>query len=240
MLTLTRPVLLLTIALGAVGATALATRPVLAGNNSAPARQGSSHTITVRGHGTVAVTPDQATVDLGVQTKADNARDAAAQNAQHMEAVIAAIQAQGIPSTDIRTSDVSLYYSGQGGSYVANNQVIVTINDVSRVGGVLDAAVAAGANNSWGVSFGLKDSSAAEAAALKNAVSNGRQRADAIAGTLGVTITGVSSASEGSYNVTPISPLPSASVAASGAPSTPIQSGQITVTADVTVVYTFG
>lgn len=210
-----------------------------ASGNAAPSRQStsSSHTIAVAGHGEVSVPPDMATLQIGVQTKGDAATAALNENAQRMTAVQAAIQALGVPSNRIQTSDLSLWFDSEHGVYLASHTLTVRLDDISKVGPVLDAAVNAGANNSWGVSFGLKDPSSAQVSALRAAVTAARRHADGIASSLGVTIDGVTSASEATFSV----PQPMAvhgPVNASAAP-TPVQAGELTVTADINVVYSF-
>jgi uncharacterized protein YggE len=202
-------------------------------NAGAPA-----HTITVSGHGDVMVAPDMAIVTVGVETKAEDAATATSNNAARTSAVISAVEAQGVTADHIQTANLSLYYDDQRGVYVADHQITVRIDNIGKAGAVIDAAVGAGANNSWGISFGLKNPATAEASALQAAVTGGRAHADAIAGALGVTISGISSASEPTYS----SPVVEPGVAKAGAPSgvsTPVQPGQLDVTADVTLVYTF-
>lgn len=209
------------------------------GNVGAPVRQTTAnHTVSVGGHGEVAVPPDMATITLGVETKGDDAATALSEAASKMAAVISAVEAQDVPAAHIQTTNLSVYYDTQGGTYVADHEVTVQLDGTSKVGAVLDAAVAAGANNSWGVSFGLKDPAAARAQALQAAITDARSRADAMATALGVSITGVGAASEASYSTPPIEPGVRAAAAPSA--STPVQPGELTVTADVNVIYTFG
>jgi uncharacterized protein YggE len=179
-----------------------------------------------------------ANITLGVDTKGASAQDALSANGAKMSAVIAAVEGQSVPASHIQTSNLSIYYDSQAGQYVASHQVDVRIDNTGKVGAVLDAAVAAGANNSWGVSFGLQDPSQAQAAALQNAVADARKHADAIASKLQVNITGVGSASEASYYSPPIKYAGAAAAPGVAAP-TPVQPGQLDVTADVSVVYTF-
>jgi uncharacterized protein len=211
-------------------------------NAAAPATQSSpsSHTISVSGHGESTATPDMATITVGVQTKANDAQAALASNSTRLNAVVAAIQGQGVAADHIKTSDLSLYLDSQTNDYQASHQLTISLDSVSKVGSVLDAAVAAGANNSWGVSFGLKDASSQRSQALTSAVADARKRASAMAAALGVSVIGVGSASEASYSTPPIQygaadRAPNASSAA-----TVVQPGQLTVSADVNVVYTFG
>jgi uncharacterized protein len=206
-------------------------------NVGAPVRASATgHTVTVTGHGTATVTPDMATITLGVQTKAADAQSALKENANRMTAVIASVKSHGVSANHIQTSDLSIYFDDQNGQYIVSHSVNVRVDDVNSVGIVLDSAVDAGANTSWGVQFGLKDTSSAQSQALQNAVSDARKHADAIATGLGVTVSGVGSASEVSYS-NPIIYGPRASAAP--AATTPVQPGELSITADVQVVYTF-
>lgn len=223
---------------------AVYTRDAAAGGTvAAPTHQsnlGPVHTITVVGHGSTDVAPDTATVTLGVQTKADTAQDAMSQNATKMANVLSAIAGQDVPQRDVKTSTIGLYFDSRAGSYTATNDATVTIDDVTKVGAVIDAAVAAGANTSWGVTFGLKDRGVADGVALQSAVRDARTRAQAIATALGVTISGVTSATEESYTVNPVTGYAPTPAAPASNAATPIVAGQITVTAQVTVIYAFG
>ncbi len=210
-------------------------------STGAVARQTTStgHTISVSGHGEAQATPDKATLTVGVQTKGIDAQTALSSNATKLNAVTAAIESQGVAADHIQTSDLSLYLDSQSNTYQVSHSLTVNLDNVTKVGAVLDAAVAAGANNSWGVEFGLKDTSAQEAQALTAAVTDARKRADAMAAALGVSITGVGSASDVQFSP----PIQYAGVArAASAPSaaTQVQPGQLTTSADVSVVYTFG
>lgn len=199
----------------------------------------ANHTIVVGGHADVSVAPDEATVSLGTQSRASDAKSAQSASSGKMSAIIAAVEGQGIPANKIRTDQVSLYYDDQKGVYVATQNVVVTIDDVSKVGPVIDAAVGAGADNSWGVDFGLKDPSTARGTALQNAIADARKRANAMASALGVNVTGVVSAQESSQIPPPI-PVRVAAPAAGTVNSTPVQPGELTVSADVSVTYSFG
>jgi uncharacterized protein YggE len=225
--------------IGLGGGTFIFTARAGASGNAAPSKQSSapSHMIAVAGHGEVSVPPDMATLQIGVQTKGDSASTALSENAQRMTSVQAAVQALGVPQNRIQTSDLSLWFDSEHGVYQASHQLTVRLDDISKVGPVLDAAVNAGANNSWGVSFGLKDPSAAQSAALRAAVTAARQHADSIASSLGVTIDGVTSASEANYTSVP----PVGARAAAGAPAapTPVQPGELTISADINVAYSF-
>jgi uncharacterized protein YggE len=207
---------------------------------NAPARATTpAHTISVSGHGDVMVAPDMALITFGVQTRAEDAATASTNNASRMSAVIQAVEAQGVAADRIQTTNISLYFDQQRNEYVSEHDITVRIDSIGKAGAIIDAAVAAGANNSWGISFGLKNPSAARASALQAAVADGRTHADAIAGALGVTISGVSSASEPSYSG-PVYETSGPRAAAAPSVPTPVQPGQLDISADVSLVYTFG
>ncbi|MGH2441975.1 MAG: SIMPL domain-containing protein, partial [Chloroflexota bacterium] len=184
-------------AIAAAGLWTLNARGAFAGSAHAPAHQTAAplHSITVSGHGEVQVAPDMATITLGVESKASDAASALSDNASKMSAVIAAVEAQGVSADHVQTTNLSIYYDSQKGVYIADNQITVKLDSPSKVGPVLDAAVAAGANNSWGVNFGIKNDSAARAQALQSAVADARSQADSIASALKVTISDTVSAS---------------------------------------------
>ena len=69
----------------------------------------TSHTITVSGHGDAMATPDMATLTIGVQTKGIDAQSALSSNASKLNAVVAAIQNEGVAANKIKTSDLNLY-----------------------------------------------------------------------------------------------------------------------------------
>ena len=196
--------------------------------------------IIVTGSGQVDAPPDRAFVTAGVQTRGRTAQEAQNDNNQTMQAVITAIKAVGIPDKNIQTVGVSLYPTSDQGQvitgYNASNEVDVTVDQITLAGAVLDAAVKAGANQSAGVRFGLKDQTTARNQALAAAATDARSKATALATALGLQITGVESVSEQNVNVPTFSP-PRAFAGAAVAQSVPIEPGQLTVSAQVTIVF---
>ena len=119
--------------------------------------------ITVQGSGTVTSVPDRAQLSFGVESQAATARAALAANGAEMRKVIAALKDAG--ATDVQTQSVSLYpryaqdgpEQGKVQGYVAQNSVTAVIRDLARAGAVIDAAVAAGANQVSGPSLSRGD-----------------------------------------------------------------------------------
>ncbi|MGH9335301.1 MAG: SIMPL domain-containing protein, partial [Vicinamibacteria bacterium] len=105
------------------------------------------------------------------------------------------------------------------------------------VGEVIDVATEAGANSVQNIQFGLKDEAAVKARALREAATDARRKADALADALGLEITGIFSVIEGEPDV--VRPMPAyremAMAQAASAP-TPVEPGTIEFRASVTLV----
>ncbi|HEY8519834.1 MAG TPA: SIMPL domain-containing protein [Gammaproteobacteria bacterium] len=205
-------------------------------------------TITVSGTGEVEADPDHAVVRLGVTGEAEEAAAAQEQVNQVMARVLQAMRRLDVPESDVRTEQLSLYpvYGNpvpgrearepQITGYRASNVVAIALDDLGKVGDVIDAGIEAGANQLQGVSFTIRDDAKARAEALRLAVQKARAEADAVAGAMGVTIEGVNQVVVGGYSVQPPQPYVDMRRAAL-AESTPVQPGQVTVAASVTVTY---
>jgi len=210
------------------------------------------HVITVSGSGTVMGTPDRVTISFSVQTENSDVKLAQSSNSLAMNNVIDALAAAGVPRDQMKTTDYTItpvyqddkgVFSSKVKTYQVTNTLRVTLKDTNQTGQIIDTAVNAGANQVDSIQFMLSD---AQAQALRNqaltkAVTNARADADTVASALNVTITGTNTADIAqSYTPVAYSQYNQAMDAAGAkvAASTPIQSGSITVTAQVTVTYT--
>lgn len=203
--------------------------------------------ISVSGTGEVAAAPDRAVVSLGAVMEAKQAVDAQKQLAQVMQRVLKDIKALGIPDQKIRTAGLYLnpVYShstpraGQDPEaprivgYRAGNSVRVEVDDIERVGSVIDAGISAGANQLAGLSFELKDDLTYRQQALKIACHEARTNAEAIAAALALKLGDILEVREDGAPVHYPSERRFAAPAAAGA--TPVQPGQVQVTGAVTV-----
>jgi uncharacterized protein YggE len=168
------------------------------------AQSGSQGGITVVGTGEAFGAPDTAEVQLGADTFAPTVAEATSQNEALVEAIMAALAAQGIESKDIRTSNYSLWaeqvYGERGpegiAGYRVSNLVTVTIRDINAVSGVIGAVTEAGANNIHGVSFRVADPAGLEDEARAAAITNARARAESLAELSGVTLGEIVTVSE--------------------------------------------
>ena len=203
-------------------------------------------TITVTGTGTAYGAPDIATVQVGVQTRSEDAGQAVNDNSTRMAALIAALKALGIDEKDLQTTNFSVYvqqdYDPQTGQpletihYQVDNTLNVTVRDTNQLGDVLSGAVDAGANTIYGVSFSVADPAALQGQARDLAVADAHERAEQLAAAAGVTLDVPLSISESSYVAQPVYAARDAAVAA-GAP-VPVQTGQIQVDLQVSITYT--
>jgi uncharacterized protein YggE len=192
--------------------------------------------ITATGNANISATPDMASVDVSVTTEAATAQDASTKNATIVASVIAALQAILGAGGNIKTINYSLnpVYNNAGGitGYSATNTVEATVIDLTTIGRVIDAGISAGANRVSGIQFGLRDSSATQAQALKTAAALAVTQAKAIASGLGVQTGRVLHASQGGNIITPSAIL---APTAPGATTTPVEPGLIQVSATVTI-----
>jgi uncharacterized protein YggE len=199
--------------------------------------------IRVTGEATITAKPDQAQIDIGVVTQAQTAQEAATQNAQKVDAVIAALRKAMGAGANIKTAGYSLSpnyrYPERGGQptitgYTASNSVQVKTNDLTQVGRIIDVATQSGANNIQSLRFEIKDEQAARAQALREAALKARAKADTLASALGLRIQRVLFVEE-SGQVAPVPIYAKAAMEASVAQSTPIEAGTIDVRASVTL-----
>lgn len=209
----------------------------------------NSNVISVSGSGSVTGSPDRVQLTFGVQTENANVKTAQSDNAVQMNAVIDALVAAGIPKDQMKTTGYSIYpvYQDSTGllnqkikSYQVTNTLQVTLKDVNQTGNVIDTAVTAGVNNVNSIQFMLSDEQAQSlrSEALKNAVILARADANVVAAALGVNITGVQSA-DISQGYTPIvyDNYQAGAATAKSVVPTPVQPGDITVTAQVSITY---
>src|SRR5262249_50662632 len=206
--------------------------PTSAHSDTAPAQ--AAHRITVTGSGAATGTPNQAVFTFDVSTKAKTAVQALATNSTAMRKLIDALKAAGIPSASLQTSSVSMSpVTSEDGQdivgYSASNSVTATIANVSRAGEVVDAAVAAGANQVDGPSLSVADQSSLYNDALKAAIADARAKAQVLASASGLNVGAVQSVEENGGSV----PIPYDAKAALPAPS-PIEVGTQQITASVT------
>ena len=219
---------------------------VLAGC-SAPSTPEAKPQLTVSGTGLVRVTPDVATINLGVATQDIDVAQAVAANNLTAEAIASAVKSLGVAPEDVRTAyfnvspqpqyDQTGTPTGQT-TYWVNNTLVITLRQVDELGALLQAAVDAGANNINGISFDLSDKSQAEAQARQAAIADAQQRAARLASAAGATLGEIVSIYTGGYSYGMVNYAEAAPAGTSGGGNVPIAPGTFDVRIDITLAYT--
>jgi uncharacterized protein YggE len=205
-------------------------------------------TLSVSGEGQAQAAPDLAVVSFAVETTAPTAGAAVADNAKKSTALAEAVKQKLGPRDRVYTTQYSLMprYEQQernlGGQvmpriigYVASNAVRVELRNVREVGALIDAATGAGANRVDSLEFTLEERAAAQSDALKQAGADAKRQAEAAAAALGVTLGKVLTANTGSAPI--IMPKQMARMAMAADVSTPVEAGDVTVSATLQVTY---
>jgi uncharacterized protein YggE len=204
--------------------------------------------VEVSGSASVSVPTDQAQVSFAMETRGQSAAAAASANADAMDRVLNALRRAGLPGLDLETFGYSLqpeYSTDQQRvrsivGYVSNNNVRATIDDVDQVGRVIDVAIGAGANRVANIAFSATDTEDARAEAMAQAVRNARAQAEVMAEALGYRL-GAPLEVHGGVNQPMPRPMTyDIQLSAARAAPTPIEAGDQTVDANVTIRFALG
>lgn len=215
---------------------------VLAGALCVPAlAQQPVSSIRVTGDAQVTAKPDRVQIDIGVTTHAEKSADAASQNAHQVDAVLSAVKKSAGPTAVLKTVNYALSpaYKYQNGheplisGYNASNLIEVTLDDLTKISNVIDAAAQAGANNVRGISFTLRDQEAVHADALRKAAAKARADAEVLAAALGLKVVRVLSAEETGARFVPVMRTMAAQAGATAEVATPVESGTLDVSASI-------
>jgi uncharacterized protein YggE len=202
--------------------------------------------IQTSGQSQVQAKPDQAVIDIGVITKAQTAASAASYNAGKVSALTAELRKVS-GGAELKTISYSVqpnYAVPKPGSapeisgYTATNILRITLDDLGQLGKIIDTAMASGANNIQQVQFRLKNARTVRTQAMRQAATDARANAEALAAALGLHVLRVLSVEEnGSSEV--FRPMRAAAGAVPmvqmGSASTMIETGTIDVNAAVTL-----
>lgn len=204
--------------------------------------------LTVDGYGQAFGAPDVAIVQLGVQNSSTDVLQAYNSTNSVVESLIAALIDAGIAEADIQTTGLYMYqdtpYNPQTGEpsnepiYRVQNSLNVTVRDVQQVGAVINAGVAAGANNIGGITFSIADPAELEQEARAVAIDNARQRAEQLASLMGVTLGDPTIIVEANDGSSPI--FYDRIQSAMGGGGAPVQEGQLSVAVRVRVTFNIG
>ncbi len=206
--------------------------------------------ITVSARGDVQVSPDRARVQVGVETQAKTAALAAAENNRKQTAILAAIRALGVSSSQITTmgynvNPIQRYDDKERrvviDGYQVSNIVQVVTDKLEQAGPIIDAALGNGANRVAGLDFLVRDASKARDEALTKAVESARRQAEVAAKAAGGSLGELLEINVNDFeqpSPRPMMAMAMAKSADAGAPA-PISEGLTTVAVSVSTRWRF-
>jgi uncharacterized protein YggE len=190
-----------------------------------------------------AVASDSTLLSVSASAEASRVPDVASLSTK----VVAAIKAAGIAERDIQTTGINIhpqyrYAENQPPTitgYQASNTVNIKVRDVAKVGEVLDALVASGANQVNGPSFEIDQPEAVYDEARQEALKQARARAEMYARSLGMKVRRIVSISEGGGFQPPV-PMMKTMAMDARMESAPVAPGETTLSANLDVVFELG
>ncbi len=214
-------------------------------SSQATSEKNTEHTIYMTGYAENKAVPDTASLSIGVVTQYPTSKEAVDENAVVMSAVITELKAIGLEDKDIQTSYVSVYpmynYDGEPTieGYSASNSVQVTTMTLDILSDIIDRSAAAGANQIGSISFSVSDEIQKELRQelIDEAVDDALSKAEMLASSLDVKITGVLTSSVSDSGGSRIYYDVAEEAIAQDSVSTPILPGESTVSMSVQVTY---
>lgn len=205
-------------------------------------------TITSSGEGAIEAVPDVAYVNIGVITEGLELSKVQSENSEKMTKVIESLTQLGIKKEEIKTTNYNVnpkyeWNKDTGKStitgYTVSNILEVTINDISITGSVLDEVVTSGSNSINSVRFGLKNETDLYNQALELAVKDAKAKAEAMGKGLGIIYIQPLRVTELSNRSTPVYFDKGAAAMEAAKVNTPINKGELKVTARVSIDFSF-
>jgi uncharacterized protein len=209
----------------------------------------NNDSVEVYGQGKVSIDPDIAYITLGYQNTDKDPKKAQDDNAAKMDVISSAVKNSGVSDTDMQTSDYSVgqdYYNDKTTQdFNVTHMVKITVRNIKNAGSIIKAAYDAGANRFYGIYFDIENRQGAYLQALDMAMSRAEEKAKKLASDSGRSIGAVISVQESQSSSSPyyypysqLSNYVSEQAASNSAGSSgSISSGQLEITAVVTVTY---
>jgi uncharacterized protein YggE len=150
--------------------------------------------ITVSGFGSAAAAPDRCTLTLGAAAAARSVAEAMAAVNERVKAVLSALAEKGITGPDVRTNELTIWpdhdREGNQTGFRVRNIIRAEISDISSVGEVVTAAIAAAGDMAemQGIAFHLRDTGKVESEARRLAWAAAQAKAEHLASLAGVRL----------------------------------------------------
>jgi|GEM_PF-707810 len=220
---------------------------------------------TVQGSGTAKAMPDQAQISFTVTKTAPKLDDAQNEANTASNSIVNDLQKAGIQKNNIQTGNYNSHpnYAENNSpntisairpipvppsgnsteivSYTVDENVNVTVRDISKANDVIDIATKGGAENIYGPNFSFSESQQQKLAdqARTAAIANAKQKAEKIATEAGIRLGKVLSVQENSapYPIRPLTMDAKTESGAAGSAPTQINPGEDTATEDITLSF---
>ena len=199
------------------------------------------------------VTPDIATLQLGIEAQEASVSEAEAEASEAMDRVMTALIDNGVAEKDIQTQYFRISQRTRWDEmqqqevvigYRVTNQVVAKIRDIEKVSSIIDAVVAAGGDYTRinNMNFSVDDPSAYYDEAREKAVTDAKDKAEQIASLAGMKLgepiyiseSTVSPIYEGMvYGLSAPMPVP----APAPAPTPSISPGEIEISVNMQIAY---
>ena len=152
-----------------------------------------AHAIKVTGTSDINVSPDQATIDIGVEKQSASATGAKRAADNGAREILAVVKKNGIDDKDVKTNWLSLnpqydWRNNRMTGFVAEQSLTVTVRDIAKLDSLLDALIKAGGNRISSVKFETSEMRKYRDQARAAAVVAAREKAEALAKSLGQSI----------------------------------------------------
>lgn len=201
--------------------------------------------IAVSGVGKVYLTPDIATISIGVHNEDESATRAVESNKAQAKKVSDLLMEMEVEEEDIKISNFNIFPEERydengnrvGAVYIVDNTVIVTVRDLNNLGAIMGSVVEAGANSIFGIQFDVADKTQALTEARKLAVANAQVKAEELAQAAGVTLGQIQSINELGGAPVPVFEGQEGGGFEALPDQVPVNLGQLSLTVTVEVTY---
>lgn len=207
-------------------------------------------TLTLTAQALLKKPADEIQMKVGVVTLSDQAETALTENSIRMQAVVRGLESVGLERSEYETGHFAIHptytpypkdppadWKQTINGYEVTNSILIHTDKIDAAGKLIDAANKAGANSIESIRFTLQDPQAYRDETIKTATANALADARSVASAAGVQLVKVLSITLENSNVvgTQESPMYLAKAYASNMP--PIEPGEVSLTATVTVIY---
>ncbi len=211
-------------------------------------------TVFATGSALARLPPDRVLISVGVETTDKTAIDALSLNSELMNNIIFELRGDGLKPNETRTSFFNIFplynYTESGtrlnvSGFTVTNTVQIESSNLDNASQWIDTAVVSGANSINSIDFSVTEKKLEDTRSklIADAIGNAKQKAEAAASALQLSITGVKSiVVDGTTNIPPPVPLPyfRDSVGETASSSTPIIPGEQEVFVSVSGIFSMG